>query len=78
MAAAITTSATTIEGQAMEIAAALQNLERDTAKNPDGLNNVTFSIDTDANSASISIAVPVTTAIGTAGKIEFVADPYLL
>jgi hypothetical protein len=73
MAAAITTSATTIEAQALEVAAAMQLLEA--AEDP-VLNRVTVQPNTEAGTVSITITLPV--ALGqTAGVVSYTAQEYL-
>ena len=76
MAAAITTSATSIEGQALEVARELQVLEaaQSTADVP--LNNV--QIDTDIESGLVSITMTLPTALsGTGGAFTLSASEYL-
>ncbi|MFG6105671.1 hypothetical protein U2F10_25725 [Leptothoe sp. EHU-05/26/07-4] len=76
MAAAITTTATSIEGQALEVARELQVLEaaQSTADVP--LNNV--QIDTDIESGLVSITMTLPTALsGTGGAFTVSASEYL-
>ncbi|MDV3350744.1 hypothetical protein QGP82_18695 [Leptothoe sp. LEGE 181152] len=76
MAAAMTTSATSIEGQALEVARELQVLEaaQSTADVP--LNNV--QIDTDIESGLVSITMTLPTALsGTGGAFTLSASEYL-
>jgi hypothetical protein len=73
MAAAITTSATTIEAQALEVATAMQLLEA--AEDP-VLNQVTVQPNTEAGTVSIAITLPVALA-QTAGVVSYTAQEYL-
>ncbi|MFG6101670.1 hypothetical protein U2F10_05420 [Leptothoe sp. EHU-05/26/07-4] len=72
----MTTSATSIEGQALEVARELQVLEaaQSTADVP--LNNV--QIDTDIESGLVSITMTLPTALsGTGGAFTLSASEYL-
>ena len=76
MATAVTTSATTAEGQFLELARELQSLEstQSTADNP--LNNV--QIDTDIESGLITISASLPGSLsGTGGALTLSADEYL-
>ena len=76
MAAAVTTSATSIEGQALEIARELQNLEaaQSTADIP--LNNVQIDTDIENGLVSITMSLPVALS-GTGGAVTLSASEYL-
>lgn len=78
MASAITTTATTLEGQLLEIIQTIQLSENDSAKNPNGSNNVTGTINTDTNSFSGSFTIPVTPSVGAGGSPTYAADAYLV
>lgn len=76
MAAAIVTVSTTLEGQALEVFAALQSAEQaSTADNPP--NNVQLTIDTDDNQASLTATLPVGVS-NNAGKLEVTATEYIV
>lgn len=67
MAAAVTTAATTLEAQALEVATALGELEKDQSTDLAPLNNVTIDTDLENNLVNITISLPVaitTTATG--------------
>lgn len=79
MAAPITTSATSLEGQLQEVLIALQNVENDSALNPDGVNNISGTLDTDSMVFEGNFSLPLkATLIGFEGRVAYVADPYLL
>jgi hypothetical protein len=69
---------TTVEGAFFELAAMLQTLETDKAKNAENLNYVSFTISGDGSSVSISANLPIEMAIDTSGKFTAQAKPYLL
>lgn len=76
MAAAATLTATTLEGQLMEVVALLQEAEADETRNPNGDNNVTSSVDSDALTFSGTFSIPVTqTVVG--GNLTHPASAYL-
>ena len=76
MAAAVTTSATSVEGQALEIARELQTLEavQSTADTP--LNNVQIDTDIETGLISITMSLPVSLS-GTGGAVTLSATEYL-
>lgn len=76
MSSAITTSATTLEGQAVEVLTALQNAEADDARNPDGLNNITGNFDTDTANFTGTFSLPGAFSLGTGGVPTFTASEY--
>lgn len=76
MASAATLTATTLEGQLIEIISLLQTAEADTNRNPNGDNNVTASIDVDAGTYSGTFSIPVTQSIAS-GNVTFPASAYL-
>lgn len=76
MAAAVTTSATSVEGQALEIARELQVLEAAQSTDEAPLNNV--QIDTDIESGLITITMSLPAALsGTGGAVTMSASEYL-
>ena len=77
MAAAITTTATTLEGQLLEIAMAVQEAERDTARNPDGNNSVTGQFNSETGVFSGALTINYSTAAGTGGAVLLTADEYI-
>lgn len=71
--------ATTIEQGLLEMAMRLQLAERNPTSNPDAVNNLTFTINTDTSEATITATIPLTQAVDPAtGAPTFVADPYLV
>ncbi len=76
MAAAITTTATTLEGQALEIALAIQAAEATQSTDEIPLNNITITPDTEASTVAVALTLP-TTLSGAAGAITYTADEYL-
>ncbi|NET03081.1 MAG: hypothetical protein F6K61_21550 [Sphaerospermopsis sp. SIO1G1] len=76
MAAAVTTSATTIEAQVFEVVQNMQLLElaipEDTRPN-----QVTIDPDTEAQTVTMTVTVPITNTIGAGGKMETSAGEYL-
>ncbi|NJL55717.1 hypothetical protein HC928_11300 [bacterium] len=77
MASAATLAATTLEGQLLEAAALIQASENDTNKNPNNSNNVTMTINTDTQVATITANLPLTQTIVT-GKPTYEASAYLV
>ena len=79
MASAITTTATTLEGQLLEIINAVQIAELNSARNPNNTNAVpvaTFNSETNVFNATISL--PVSAQVSTTdGKLEVMAATYL-
>ena len=76
MAAAVTTSATTVEGQFLEVARELQGLEaaQSTADLP--LNNVQIDTDIETGLVTITATLPATLS-GTGGALTLTAGEYL-
>ncbi|MBE9064145.1 hypothetical protein [cf. Phormidesmis sp. LEGE 11477] len=72
MAAAITTSSTTIEGQVLEVAREMQVAESAL----EDVNNVAIDIDVEGLVATISVTIPLVLS-GTGGSVSFAADTYL-
>lgn len=78
MAAAITTTATTLEGQLLEIVQTMQIAENNSATNPNGSNFVTGTINTDTENFTGTFNIPVTPAIGAGGVATYAAEAYLV
>lgn len=76
MAAAIVTAGTTVEAQALEVATALNELERLQSTDLEPLNNVSVDLDAENGIATITISLPVTIA-ATATGFSVAATPYL-
>ncbi|MFP4298673.1 MAG: hypothetical protein ACLFT0_12535 [Spirulinaceae cyanobacterium] len=76
MATAATLTASTLEGQLMEVVALLQEAEADETRNPNGDNNVTSTVDVDALTFSGTFSVPVTQTV-VEGNITYPASAYL-
>lgn len=76
MAAAVTTSATSLEGQVMEVAIALQKAEVAASTADITYDNVDFTYDADDGNVSISVTLPVSLVLN-AGKAELSATAYL-
>jgi hypothetical protein len=76
MAAAITTTATTLEGQAFEIVQALQILEL-AIPEADRPNQVTIDTDYEALTAALAVTIPISFVTIAAGKMEISANTYL-
>lgn len=76
MASPITTAAASLEGQVLETAMALQALEVDQSDADTLLDNVQVTFDTDAETASITVTLPVGIAL-TSGAPSFTATPYV-
>ncbi|NET70562.1 MAG: hypothetical protein F6K62_06140 [Sphaerospermopsis sp. SIO1G2] len=76
MAAAITTTAPSLEGQSFEIAQALQNLELQvpTDTRPD---NVSIEHDLEAQTTTITITIPHTSVTDGSGSQIISAGTYL-
>ncbi len=75
MAAPITTTATTLEGQVLEVARSLQELELNIP--PDNRpNNVSIAPDFEALTVTISITLPIVLS-GTGNQVSFAAGTYL-
>ncbi len=76
MAAAIATAGTSLEAQALEIATALNESEKEQTTDLEPLNNVTIDTDLEGGLINITISLPVTIAT-TATGFSVSADPYL-
>lgn len=75
MAASVTTTATTLEGQLWELAIRTQNAElADTTNNP---NNIQTTIDTENRTVSITFTAPATFAVSSAGALVASPTAYL-
>jgi hypothetical protein len=76
MAAPITTTATNLVAQMLEVAGAVQSAELALPEEtrPD---NISFTPDTEAGTIAISISLPVTFS-SAAGKISYTAVDYLV
>ncbi|NET38556.1 MAG: hypothetical protein F6K19_42275 [Cyanothece sp. SIO1E1] len=72
MAASVATTATTLEGQALEIAREMQVLE--SAQGTE--NRVAINTDIENNQATITIVLPVNLE-GTGGALQLTAGTYL-
>lgn len=75
MAAAITTASTTLEGQALEIAIALQSAELSVPEETRP-NNIEVNFNTEDEQVSISINLPVNLSV-VGGAPKFDAEVYL-
>lgn len=78
MAASFTTTATTLEGQALEIGRELQKAEEAyNLANPNTpVNNTQLSTDFEANQITITITLPVAVT-GTGNQLAIASAPYL-
>ena len=76
MAASVTTTATTLEGQAFEIAQRLQTLELASSGDPIP-NQVTIDPDFEAGTIAISITLPISYTTGAGGVMNVTAGTYL-
>lgn len=76
MAAPITTTATSLEGQLFEVIQAMQLLELaiPEAERPD---QVTIAPDFEGLTATLTGTIPITFATGANGKMEVLAGTYL-
>lgn len=77
MAAPITTNATTLEGQLMEIITAIQVKENDSASNPQNLNLVTANTNLDTGNFNATVNLSITTSVGSSGSLVIEAESYL-
>lgn len=73
-----TFKAPTAEGRAIEILTYLQNLEKDTAKNPNAVNAVTGSFVLEDGMFSGTFSLPAEQSISTGGSLTIRATPYLV
>ena len=69
MAAAITTNASTLEGQLIEIITAIQVKESDTASNPNGANLVTSNTNYDNKKFNANVSLDISTSVGANGSV---------
>ncbi|QQE65728.1 hypothetical protein GFS31_24160 [Leptolyngbya sp. BL0902] len=76
MAAAINSTATSAEAQAIEVASALNALERAQSTDLEPLNNVQVDLDAENGLLSITMTLPVTVT-ATATGFAVAAVPYL-
>lgn len=77
MAAAITTTSTTLEGQLLEILSEVQALEATPSSNTSNRNFVSLTVNTDTSIATATVNLPISFAVGTSGKMEVTATSYL-
>ncbi|WP_413176515.1 hypothetical protein [Anabaena azotica] len=76
MAASVTTTATTLEGQVFECVQKLQLAEQAITTEPIP-NNVTIAPDVDNLSVTLTVTLPMTFAVGTGGKMEITPTAYV-
>lgn len=77
MAAAITTTSTTLEGQFVEISIAIQNAEKVAAEtNPEFVDVLTLAVDAEEGAITVSATMPATIG-GTAGDLTLSPQPFL-
>jgi hypothetical protein len=78
MAAAFTTTATTLEGQVLELARQLQAGEQafNTANPNTPVNNATLTPDLEGQTIAIAINLPIAVS-GTGNQLTVAATPYL-
>lgn len=78
MAAAITTTATTLEGQLLEVAREIEELENAIleANQSETNQRLTLAVDPATETVTISVALPVTVG-GAGGALTFTAAAYL-
>lgn len=76
MAAAVSSTATTVEGQFLDIARELQVLEAAQSTDETPLNNVQIDTDIEAGTVTISATLPITLG-GAAGAMTMTAGTYL-
>lgn len=77
MADPITTQATTLEGQLIEIITAIQAKESNTAANPQNRNFVTATTNLDTRIFASTVSLPMSATVGTGGKLVVEATEYL-
>jgi len=68
----------TLESYLLEVLMYLQFLEGQTAKNPQGVNNITGSFNSDTRVYQGTFNIPVALAIANDGSLTVQADEYLL
>ncbi|MGD1858160.1 MAG: hypothetical protein ACFB2W_28320 [Leptolyngbyaceae cyanobacterium] len=76
MAAAVSSTATTAEGQFLDIARELQVLEAAQSTDDTPLNNVQIDTDLEAGTVTVSATLPITLG-GAAGALTVTAGEYL-
>ena len=77
MAAAITTTATSVEKQLFEVAAAIQDLEQAAATaDPTFTPLLTLAIDAEGGTVTVTATLPATVT-GTGGTLSFAPQEYL-
>jgi hypothetical protein len=74
MSVPVTTTATHLPGQLLEVARELDNAEKALTV---PLTNITIAVDTDNNQITISATLPVIAA-GTGGQVAYTATDYLV
>lgn len=77
MAAAINLNATTVEGQLIELITAMQVMESDETRNPEGRNLVTGSTNLDNGNFQGSFNISITPSVASDGSIKIEAQQYL-
>lgn len=75
MAAAITTQATTLEAQFVEVAVALQNAEAALNTTPP-TNRITIAPGIEAGTTTITATLPTTLSSSATGQLVLTATPY--
>ena len=73
-----TFKSTTCAGYFVEVVIYIQNLERSVVHNPDKINNVTGTFNSDSTVFSGSINLPVDVSIDDMGRVVYAAREYLL
>lgn len=77
MAAAVTTTATTVEAQLFEVAGAIQDLEQAAlAANPDFESLLTIAADAEGGTVTVTATLPATFT-STGGVLSFTPGEYL-
>lgn len=76
MAAAVSSTATTAEGQFLDIARELQLLEAAQSTDETPLNNIQLDTDIEAGTVTVTAILPITLG-GQAGALTVTAAPYL-
>lgn len=76
MAASITTTATTLEGQMLEVALAIQAKEALTVNTTGAVNNLQVTVDVEGGSVSIVSTLPATFT-SSGGSLQVVPTAYL-
>ncbi|MEL7038916.1 MAG: hypothetical protein AAFO04_25405 [Cyanobacteria bacterium J06592_8] len=74
MASAITFTSTTLEGQVLESIERIADLQVQADKNPNNISTVTaYNTNSLTNILTVTLSIPVSTTVGTTGKIETTA-----